>query len=267
MTATEIETSNLLVSREGRVCTVTLNRPAARNALSSELLGELTKALEDAAADDGIGAIVLTANGPAFCAGADLKEGARNLGDDAFQTSHDRSTQSMRLHQMLPRLTKPVIAAVNGPAVAGGCGLAMSCDLVFAGESAKFGYPEVNRGLVAAMVMVSLSRLVGRRQALDLLLSGRLVSSAEAADLGMINRVVPDAELLTAAQEYAAELAAKPASALRYTKDLYRQVQELDYDRAIEYARDLNLMLRQTGSVREGVNTFVDAAGSNGAKA
>ena len=132
----------------------------------------------------------------------------------------------------------------------------MSCDLVFAAESATFGYPEVNRGLVAAMVMVSLSRLVGRRHALDLLLSGRQVPAEEAAGLGMVNTVVPDGEVLSAAQAYAAGLAAKPASALRYTKDLYRQVQELDYDRAIEYARDVNLMLRQTGVVREGVTAF-----------
>ena len=256
------EPNPVLVSQEGRVRTITLNRPKARNALSKELLERLTDELESAAADDGVGAIVLTGNGPAFCAGADLKEGARNLDSEAFQASHDRSTQSMRVHLLLPRLPKPVIAAVSGPAVAGGCGLAMSCDMVYAGESAKFGYPEVNRGLVAAMVMVSLSRLIGRRHALDLLLSGRFVSSEEAARLGMINTVVPDEEVLAAAQAYAADIAAKPASALRYTKDLYRQVQELDYDRAMEYARDVNQMLRQTGAVRDGVTAFATGQAS-----
>jgi enoyl-CoA hydratase len=255
----------VLVSQEGRVRTLTLNRPAARNALDKELLELLTRELESAAGDEGVGAVVLAGNGPAFCAGADLKEGARNLGADSFQASHDRSTQSMRVHLLLPRLTKPVVAAVRGPAVAGGCGLAMSCDLVFAGESATFGYPEVNRGLVAAMVMVSLSRIVGRRHALDLLLSGRLVGADEAARLGMVNTVVADDQVLLAAQAYAADLAAKPASALRYTKDLYRQVQELDYDRAMEYARDVNQMLRQTGSARDGVTAFAsgEASGSS----
>lgn len=257
MTIATITDGPVLVSTDGRVCTITLNRPEARNALSKELLEVLSSALKDAAADPDVGAIVLTGNGPAFCAGADLKEGARNLGDDGFQANYDRATQSMQVHLQLPRLSTPVIAAVAGPAVAGGCGLAMSCDLVFADGSARFGYPEVNRGLVAAMVMVSLSRLVGRRHALDLLLSGRLIDAAEAKDLGMINTVVPDGEVLSAAQAYAAEIAAKPASALQYTKDLYRQVQELDYDRAMEYARDLNLMLRQTGAVRTGVSEFV----------
>lgn len=257
MTIDTITDGPVLVSQDGRVCTITLNRPEARNALSKELLEQLSSALDRAAEDPDVGAIVLTGNGQAFCSGADLKEGARNLGDDAFQANYDRSTQSMQVHRQLPRLSKPVIAAVNGPAVAGGCGLAMSCDLVFAGEGARFGYPEVNRGLVAAMVMVSLSRLVGRRQALDLLLSGRLIPADEAKELGLINTVVADENVVTAAQAYAAELAAKPASALQYTKDLYRQVQELDYDRAMEYARDLNLMLRQTGAVRTGVNDFV----------
>ena len=246
----------ILTSQDGRVRRITLNRPKARNALSSPMLSALTDALSAAEADETVGAIVLAANGPAFCAGADLKEGATNLGDDAFATSYDRATQSLRLHAGLPRLAKPVIAAVEGPAVAGGCGLAMSCDLVVAGESATFGYPEVNRGLVAAMVMVSLSRLVGRRHALDLLLSGRLVSAAEAERIGMINTVTPDDQVLATAQARAAELAAKPASALRYTKDLFRQVQDLDYDVALEHARDLNLMLRQTKTAQSGVVAF-----------
>jgi enoyl-CoA hydratase/carnithine racemase len=248
----------ILVDRQERVLTITLNRPEARNALNSALLSRLIAELEKGGADPEVGVIVLTGTGDAFCAGADLKEVARTMDDaDPFTTAYDRSNQSMRVHQMLPRLPKPVIAAVNGTAVAGGCGLAMSCDLVIAAQSARFGYPEVNRGLVAAMVMVSLSRVIGRRQALDLLLSGRFVPAQEALALGMINQVVPDTELASHVMAYAHEIAAKPATALRFTKDLYRQVVELDYDRAIEYARDINLMIRQTGAAREGAAAFV----------
>jgi enoyl-CoA hydratase/carnithine racemase len=254
VTATGTE---VLSAQDGRVLTLTLNRPEARNALSRELLELLLAELNRAATDPGIGVIVLTGSGPAFCAGADLKEVARNMdGEDAFGAAYDRTNQSMQVHQLLPRLPKPVIAAVNGFAVAGGCGLAMSCDIVLAAEGSKFGYPEVNRGLVAAMVMVSLSRIVGRRQALDLLLSGRLVPAAEARELGMVNQVIPDDDLLPAAMEYAHAMAAKPATALRFTKDLYRQVVELDYDRAMEYARDINQMIRQTGAAREGASAF-----------
>jgi len=254
MTSREAE---VLATQDGRVLTLTLNRPEARNALSSELLDLLLAELNRAAHDPGVGVVVLTGNGPAFCAGADLKEVARNMeGEDAFTAAYERTNQSLQVHQLLPRLPKPVIAAVNGFAVAGGCGLAMSCDVVIAAEGSRFGYPEVNRGLVAAMVMVSLSRVVGRRQALDLLLSGRLIPATEARDLGMVNQVVADDDLLPAAMEYAQAMAAKPATALRFTKDLYRQVVELDYDRAMEYARDINQMIRQTSAAREGASAF-----------
>lgn len=257
MSTAEAETKrNVIVDQRGRVAVVTLNRPEARNALNRALLAELQATLDEAAVDPDIGAIVLTGAGPAFCAGADLKEAASGVEAGDFWSRYERATQSMQIHQFLPRLSKPVIAAVNGFAVAGGCGLAMSCDLVIASDTAKFGYPEVDRGLVAAMVMVSLSRIVGRRQALDLLLSGRIVDAAEAKELGMVNRVVPHDRLLDEALEYATGLAAKSASALRVTKDLFRQVQELDYDRALEYARDVNQMIRQTRDAQEGVASF-----------
>jgi methylglutaconyl-CoA hydratase len=164
----------------------------------------------------------------------------------------------MRLHQQLAGLPKPVIAAVNGPAVAGGCGLAMSCDLVIASDRATFGYPEVRRGLVAAMAMVSLSRIVGQRAALDLLLSGRSVAAAAALGLGLINRVVPHADLLPATLEYATDMAAGSSSALRLTKELFRQVTELDYDRALEHARDVNLLVRQTNDAHRGYTDFAN---------
>jgi enoyl-CoA hydratase/carnithine racemase len=247
---------DVLVDQSGRVAILTLNRPEARNALNRSLLAQLQSALDTAAGDPEVGAIVLTGAGSAFCAGADLKESASDNQDADFWSTHARTTQSMRIHQCLPRLPKPVIAAVNGPAVAGGCGLAMSCDLVIASDQARFGYPEVVRGLVAAMVMASLSRVVGRRQALDLLLTGRIVGAAEARDLGMINRVVEHERLLEETIEYAAAIASNSVSALRITKDLFRQVQELDYDRALEYARDVNLMTRQTRDAAAGTAEF-----------
>jgi enoyl-CoA hydratase/carnithine racemase len=257
MTAVDTGTT-VLTDRDGRVEIITLNRPQARNALNRELLAALHAALDAAIADDDVGAIVLTGNGPAFCAGADLKEASRGMDGGDFWSRYERANQSMRVHQLLPRLPKPVLAAVNGFAVAGGCGLAMSCDLVFAAGDARFGYPEINRGLVAAMVMVSLSRIVGRRQALDLLLSGRLIDADEALRLGMVNRVVPAGELRDATVAYAQELAEKPGSAMRVTKDLLRQVSELDYDRALEYARDVNQMIRQTRDAQKGAADFAN---------
>ena len=142
--------------------------------------------------------------------------------------------------------------------------MAMSCDLVIASDKAKFGYPEVNRGLAAAMVMVGLTQLVGRRHALDLLLTGRLLEGPEAVAIGLINRVVPHEDLYTEALQYTAELAQKSPSALRITKDLYRNVQEMDYDRALEHARDINMMLRQTKDAKAGAQNF--ATGKDGSK-
>ena len=244
-------------ARDGRVGTITLNRPQARNALNGTLLTELLDALDALGGDPDVGVVVLTGADPAFCAGADLKEGSAQQSHD-FWTVHERASQSMRLHQKLARLPKPVVAAVNGPAVAGGCGLAMSCDIVIASDHATFGYPEVRRGLVAAMAMVSLSRVVGQRVALDLLLTGRTVAANEALAIGLINRVVPHADLIPAALEYATDMAARSSSALRLTKELFRQVAELDYDRALEHARDVNLLVRQTTDADRGYAAFAN---------
>lgn len=252
------QTAPVLCEQIGRVARITLNRPEARNALNTPSLAALQGHLDTAMADPGIGAVLLAANGPVFCAGADLKEAAQAMDGGDFWSQYDRASQSLRIHQQLPRMPKPIVAAVQGPAVAGGCGVAMSCDLVIASDQAVFGYPEVNRGLSAAMVMVGLTQLVGRRQALDLLLTGRLVPAEEAREIGLINMVVPHAELADRALAYTAELAEKSPSALRITKDLYRHAQEMDYDRALEHARDINLMLRQTKDARAGAKAFAE---------
>jgi enoyl-CoA hydratase/carnithine racemase len=251
-----MSTSPVLVNHVERVAVITLNRPEARNALNSALLADLFDALEREAASPEVGAIVLTGKGTAFCAGADLKESAAAMEGADFWAQRHRVSQSQRIHGMLPRLPVPVIAAVNGFAVAGGCGLAMSCDIVIASDTAKLGYPEVGHGLVAAMAMVSLSRVAGRHDALDLLLSGRLVDAAEAQRIGLVNRVVPHADLMTAVLTYAGAMAGKSASALRITKELYRQVTELDYDRALDHAADINMLVRYVDDAKAGSRAF-----------
>jgi enoyl-CoA hydratase/carnithine racemase len=257
MSSSEDDTQLVLGERHGAVLVLTMNRPAARNALNRALLDDLSAKLNAASEDDGIRAIVLTGAGASFCAGADLKEAMSTPeGADGFWIQYERSNRSLDLHRLLPRLTKPVIAAVNGHALGGGCGVAMSCDLVIASDTARLGYPEVVRGLVAAMVMVSLSRIVGRRQALDLLLSGRELSAADALQLGLINRVAPHDELLPQAIAYATEIAANGATALRMTKSLFYQVAEMDYDHALDHARDINQMLRQTRQANPGLAAF-----------
>ena len=248
----------VLYRREGRVGVITLNRPEARNALNAALLSRLHALLDEAEDDPEVGVIVIAGNGPAFCAGADLKETSANIESGTFEIRFARANESLRLHRRLPRMTKPVIAAVRGFALAGGCGLALSCDIVIAGEGATFGFPEVQRGLVAAMVMVSLSRLVGKQQAMDLLLTGRRFGAEEGARLGVVTRIVPDEEVLEQTLAYAADMAQHPATALRFTKDLFRRVGDLDYDLALEQARDINQLMRQTKSAGAGAKAFAD---------
>lgn len=259
MTATEAGTEpNVIVERHGEVMVLTLNRPEQRNAMNSALMSELNAALRNANNDDAIGAVILTGKGPAFCAGGDLKETSRNIEQGDFWTRYDRATQSLEVHRLIAALNKPVIGAINGFALAGGAGLAMSCDLVVASEKATFGYPEVKRGLVAAMVMVSLSRIVGRRQALELLLSGRQIDAREAREIGMINRVVPHEALMQEALAFAGTIASNSRSSLRMTKKLFNDICEMDKDRAIEHARDIGQMIRQTKDARQGSAAFAN---------
>jgi enoyl-CoA hydratase/carnithine racemase len=249
---------NVVIERHGNVMVLTLNRPEQRNAMNSALMSELNAALRSADKDEAIGAVILTGRGPAFCAGGDLKETSKNIEQADFWTRYDRATQSLDVHRLIAALTKPVIGAINGFALAGGAGLAMSCDLVVASDKASFGYPEVKRGLVAAMVMVSLSRIVGRRQALELLLSGRMIDAREALAIGMINRVVPHETLMQETLTFAGTIAANSHSSLRMTKKLFNDICEMDKDRAIEHARDIGQMIRQTKDARQGSAAFAN---------
>jgi enoyl-CoA hydratase/carnithine racemase len=253
--------TTVLTEVDAGVALLTLNRPDARNALDSELLMELHEALTTADRDPAVSVVVLTGAGPSFCAGADLKEmSAQHEADDFFATKA-RTEQSLEVHRTIPRLSTPVIAAVNGHALAGGCGLALSCDLVFASSTATFGYPEVLRGQVAALVMASLVRIVGRKAAFDLLLTGRRVAAAEARDLGMVNRVVAPEGLLPETLDYAREMASRSSSALRLTKELFYRVTEGTYEQALLVARDANLLMKQTRDSRTGAAAFGRASG------
>jgi len=217
---------------------ITLNRPDKRNALSRALIQALKDAFERAKDDAAARCVILTGAGPAFCAGMDLAElaetltphpspsppggegGVRGLAETAVW---DDARRLMGLYDSIYSLPKPTIAAVNGAAVAGGAGLVTVCDLALAVPAAVFGYPEVRRGLVAAMVMPHLLRHVGERCARHLLLTGELIDAAEACRLGLINRVVPAEQLLEKAMEWARSLADGGPNALAMTKSLLQR--------------------------------------------
>lgn len=232
---------------------LTLNRPTARNALSRALIAELTAALRAAEQNPDVRSVIITGAGPAFCAGLDLREVAATTVD---QAEHDASSL-LTLFETVDNLAKPVIAAVNGPAVAGGAGLVSVCDLVICGASGVIGYPEIKRGLVAAIVMTYLRRLVGERQAKWLLLTGENLNAAAALEFKLCNEVVPDAELLPRARHYAMMFASYPPQALSNTKQLWNRIRSLQHADAVQEARNLNASMRLTGESRAGIGDFL----------
>ena len=217
----------------GAAC-LTINRSDKRNALSRSLIEALAEAFSRAATDVAARSVILTGAGPVFCAGMDLAELQESLAQEAEASPvWDDALRLARLYDQIYRLPKPTVAAVNGAAVAGGAGLVSVCDLAVAAEGAKFGYPEVRRGLVAAMVMPHLLRHVGERTARYLLLTGELIDAAEALRVGFVNAVVPAGEVMAKAKEWARSLAEGGPNALARTKELLAQFS------------------RQTGSVAE----------------
>ena len=237
------------------VARITLARPEKKNALDQEMVQALHEAVHAAATDKAVRVMLLEGEGPDFCAGADLAALAAML--DAGADAHRRDAELLGALFVALRMTpKPVIAAVRGRALAGGCGLAIACDLVLAHEDAKFGFPEVNVGFVPAMVMTLLQRSVGEKRAFDLVATGRIVSAREAIELGLASRVLPGASFDAEATKVASALAAAPASALRLTKKLFYALDSLGFDAGIALGVQANVEARATPEFREGVEKF-----------
>jgi enoyl-CoA hydratase/carnithine racemase len=253
-------TSCLLREDRGRVALLTLNRPESRNSLSEAMLNALLAAIEDISAAQRISAIVIAAAPPAFCAGHDMREMTNRRSDPdrgrAFFEMLMRLCSSVM--QAIVRCPKPVIAAVGGAASAAGCQLVASCDLAVAGESARFATPGVNIGLFCSTPMVALSRNVGRKHAMEMLLLGEPVSAGHARDIGLVNRVVPDAEVLGEALAMAERIASKSSATVAIGKEaFYRQV-EMPLADAYEYASRVmteNMLIRDA---EEGIGAFLE---------
>jgi methylglutaconyl-CoA hydratase len=246
----------LHISLEADLATITLNRPERRNAISPRMMEELGAALDEAASNR-VRAVVLTGEGRAFCAGMDLdllQATASAPPEEALESARKMA----RFFLALYRFPKPVIAAVNGAAVAGGCGLATLCDFTLAVPEAKFGYTEVRIGFLPALVSVFLTRQIAEKHASDLLLTGRLIDAAEALRIGLITEVVAADRLMARARELAATLAANSPESLMRTKRLIRSYAAADLDREIESALQENAAIRQTTDFREGVTSFLE---------
>lgn len=246
----------LLSERRGDALLLTMSRPQSRNALNWELVGALTGALRAAPSQPGARAVVLTGAGEAFCAGADLAtlQAMRGAGPAA---NADDSRRLKELYLAVLTCPLPVVAAVNGPALAGGCGLATACDLVIAAPGATFGYPEVKVGFVASMVSVLLARQLGERAARTMLLSGRAFPAEEAVRLGLADRVVPAASLLEEVLAEVGRFSSGAPGALALTKELLVHVAGLPLSSALDAAAAVNVYARQSREVQEGIEAFL----------
>lgn len=246
----------ILIEDNPPIRTITLNRPDRRNAMTSEMQTELIEAMEETAKGDAR-ILILTGAGEAFCSGLDLSE----LQVMESKTRADHRTDAERIARLflsLYELPIPTIAAVHGPAIAGGTGLAMTSDFTLATPSSKFGFTEVRIGFVPALVSAFLSLQIGEKRSRDLLLTGRLFDAAEAHQIGLVNEVVSHSELMTRAQTLAETLLANSPQSLSATKQLLAAQNRAWLDAAIVAALEANAASRETADFREGVSAFLE---------
>lgn len=246
----------LLLDHQGDVAKLTLNRPEKRNAISTRMICELQSAL-DAIEQSKARVVIVTGAGKAFCAGMDLEM----LSAIAKQTPHENQEDSKRMAKMFRRIwsyTKPMIAAVNGPALAGGCGIATLCDFTLASTEAKFGYTEVKIGFLPAIVSVFLTRQIGDKRSRDLLLTGRIIEPPEAKEMGMVTEIVPADRLMERAHELANVLIAASPGSLTRAKRLLTTAAAAAVDQDLERAVLENARIRCTPDFKEGLASFLE---------
>jgi enoyl-CoA hydratase/carnithine racemase len=250
----------ILSSREGAVLRLSLNRPSARNALSSGLMAALADALEAASADTSVRVVILAGEGNVYSSGHDLKEmtAHRDEGDKGAASFAALFTQCSALMQQIVNLPKPVIAEVQGTATAAGCQLVASCDLAVTSEVARFATPGVDIGLFCSTPMVALSRSIGRKSAMEMLLTGEPVNANDARRLGLVNRVVAPAALKGETMALAQKIAAKPRATVRTGKEaFYRQI-EMPLSEAYDYASRVMTENMLDAEAQEGVCAFLE---------
>jgi enoyl-CoA hydratase/carnithine racemase len=249
-----LDASVLLRDDKDGVATLTLNRPAARNALSVGLMTALEDAFAKLGTDETVKVIVIAGAGPAFCAGHDLKEVRANPGRAFYEALF---AQCSRVMTAIVRCPKPVIARVHGIATAAGCQLVASCDLAVAAVDARFATPGVNIGLFCSTPMVALSRAVGRKAAMEMLLTGDLISAARAVDIGLINRAVAPGELAESTQKLAAQIASKSPLTLKIGKEAFYRQAEMGLDDAYAYASRTMTENMLARDAEEGIDAFI----------
>lgn len=249
--------ATILTQVEDHILTIALNRPDVRNALNSEMMADVLTILADAEAAEEVRCVILTGNGSAFSAGADLDD-LESMIEAPIEESRGESERYRNFFLSTYRFPKPTIAAVNGPAIAGGCGLATICDLVVAAENARFGYTEVRIGFVPALVSTFLLAICPEKKVNELLLTGRTISAREALELGLVNEVVGREETLSRARQLASLICQNSPSAVSSTKQLLRQIRGLGLEQATRLAAETNALARTNPDLKEGIRAFLE---------
>jgi methylglutaconyl-CoA hydratase len=249
----------ILYTAGERIARITLNRPDKRNALDDTMVAELTTAMALASRDPAVKVVLLAANGPAFCAGADLAYLQKVSSSDHEQNRAD-STRLATLYKSMYELRKPVVALVNGPALAGGCGLASVCDFVLASrEHARFGYTEVHIGFLPAIVLLFLMKRVGEGRARELVLRGHVLNADEAQSAGLVSTVVPENELVERGEALLKELIEhNSATAMAMAKEMLAKLDGMNAAEGLDFAANMNAAARMTADCRKGVQAFLN---------
>jgi len=244
------------LTKDGAVATITIDRHERRNALNLEVMRALVRRLDEADQDKDVRAIILTGAGEkAFCAGADLS----TMQGAGFTALHEARTYLVEVVRRMVKLSKPIVARVNGAALGGGFGLACACDIVIASETATFGTPEIDLGLFPFMIMPLIFRnAIHRKRALEMLLTGEKLKAVDAQAQGYVNRVVPAAELDAAVRETAQKLASKSPVVMKLGREAYYRMQELPFDGALDYLKCMLTIDVMTEDAAEGITAFLE---------
>ncbi len=248
--------SELIVENHGSIRILTLNRPEKRNALNDVLIGALKDAIRAADEVDSLRAIVIRGAGKDFCSGADLSA-LQKIASATYEENLDDAKGLAELFTLIREARVPVIAAVHGRALAGGCGLATGCDIVLATETARFGYPEVKIGFVPAIVMAILRRNLGEKLSFELATQGFEFSAQEAKEFGLVNRLFPEEDFENAVLEYASVYAKISASAVRLSKSLLYRMDGMQFPEALEAGAETNAEARMTEDCKYGIRRFL----------
>jgi methylglutaconyl-CoA hydratase len=247
----------VLYSLEGAIARITLNRPEKRNALNDALVSGLKKALDEAGRSEAVRSIIIKGAGKDFCSGADISA-LQKIAAASVDENIEDARSLMEVFTAIRELRVPVVAAVQGRALAGGCGLASSCDIVLAAKSARFGYPEVKIGFVPAMVMAILRRNVSEKVAFELVTRGAEIGAEEARQLGLVNQVFNDETFEDDINSYVAGFEKMSRTAIALTKTLLYQMDGLSFREALQAGVDVNVIARMTEDCQKGIARFLE---------